>query len=91
MSDWHTARGWTPRVIQAARRSWAPHVAQEPVCEMCGERILKGQLWHVDHAVPLSEGGAVGRENQRPVHAACNMRAAARMTHAMFARRRRWV
>lgn len=37
-------------------------------CHVCELRIQVGQEWHVDHIVPLADGGADDESNMAPAH-----------------------
>ena len=41
-------------------------------CYLCGEPILQGQKWNLDHIKPRSKGGETTPENLRPTHYDCN-------------------
>lgn len=41
-------------------------------CYLCGQPIVDGQHWNLDHVRPASRGGATAPENLRPVHYDCN-------------------
>ena len=41
-------------------------------CYLCGEPILEGQKWNLDHVRPKSKGGPTTPDNLRPVHYDCN-------------------
>jgi 5-methylcytosine-specific restriction endonuclease McrA len=42
-------------------------------CSMCGE-ALPEKGWHLDHIVPLSQGGAHSYDNAQPLHSSCHGR-----------------
>jgi hypothetical protein len=59
------------RAHRRLREIWAPRVAAGLVaCVRCGERILPGRAWDLDHSDD-------GRGYQGPAHARCNRRAGA--------------
>lgn len=60
----------TGRQLQAARAQLA--ATQDFTCHICGEPILHGQPWHIDHIQPLAAGGHEHPANRAPAHAACN-------------------
>lgn len=41
-------------------------------CYLCGEPILEGQKWNLDHVKPRSKGGKTEADNLRPTHYECN-------------------
>lgn len=41
-------------------------------CYLCGEPILPGQKWNLDHVHPRSKGGQTKPNNLRPTHYDCN-------------------
>lgn len=41
-------------------------------CYLCGEPILHGQRWNLDHIKPRSKGGKTTPDNLRPTHYDCN-------------------
>ena len=41
-------------------------------CYLCGEPIIEGQRWNLDHIKPKSKGGLTVPDNLRPVHYDCN-------------------
>lgn len=42
-------------------------------CHICGKRVPKKQI-HLDHLIPLAEGGSHSAANLAVAHAACNLR-----------------
>lgn len=59
-----------------AREAWAEAVAAGTVaCARCGEQILPGEPWHLDH-VDGDRSSYLG-----PSHAACNTAAGGRRRH----------
>lgn len=44
------------------------------ICQICGKPILKFTDLHIDHIVPLGEGGSDTADNKRVVHKSCNLR-----------------
>jgi len=60
---------------QLVRADWAPAVQAGMVaCHICGQLIHPGQLWDIDHLVPLAVDPSLNWEpgNQRPAHRRCN-------------------
>ena len=57
----------------------------EWTCGICGGEIPKGLKWphplspHIDHIIPLSEGGKEEYTNVQAAHASCNMQKGARL------------
>lgn len=47
-------------------------------CHICMRKIRQGQAWHVDHVIPLVNGGWDVKANVAPAHAACNLRKGAK-------------
>lgn len=43
-------------------------------CYLCGEKLQVGDLWDVEHVIPLEMGGdeAKGSDNLKPAHRACH-------------------
>lgn len=41
-------------------------------CYLCGQPILEGQRWNLDHVRPRSKGGKTTPDNLRPTHYDCN-------------------
>ena len=41
-------------------------------CYLCGEPILPGQEWNLDHVKPRAKGGKSELYNLRPTHYECN-------------------
>mgnify|MGYP002516074397 CR=1 FL=1 len=41
-------------------------------CYLCGEPIVKGDKWNLDHIRPRAKGGLTVPDNLRPVHVDCN-------------------
>lgn len=41
-------------------------------CYLCGQPILEGQKWNLDHIKPRSKGGKTEADNMRPTHYDCN-------------------
>lgn len=41
-------------------------------CYLCGQPILEGQKWNLDHIKPRSKGGKTEAHNLRPTHYDCN-------------------
>lgn len=76
MSQAHTSTGWNGRRVATARANWRAILTgcgQLP-CYRCGGPILPGMVWDVEHCTPLSQGGAIGIENQALSHRSCNRR-----------------
>lgn len=77
----HRERGWTSKVAAAARAAIGAELSAAwqagalVVCDLCHRGLWPGQTWHVDHIVPLADGGRNTLDNLRPVHATCNMAA----------------
>lgn len=44
-----------------------------PVCQICHKPILPDQELHIDHIIPVAEGGADMKSNVRAVHKLCNI------------------
>lgn len=44
-----------------------------PICGICGDPIWDLADMHLDHKVPISEGGLDCRDNMRCTHAKCNL------------------
>lgn len=43
-----------------------------PICQICGEPIWDDNI-HIDHIVPIAEGGLDCYDNMRTTHAQCNL------------------
>lgn len=43
------------------------------VCSICGCKIQVGEPWHLDHVVPLEDGGADDDTNIGPAHTKCHL------------------
>lgn len=41
-------------------------------CYLCGQPILDGEKWNLDHVLPRSKKGKTVPENLRPTHYECN-------------------
>lgn len=41
-------------------------------CYLCGEPIVEGQKWNLDHVVARAKKGQTVPENLRPTHYECN-------------------
>lgn len=41
-------------------------------CYLCGQPILEGQHWNLDHIVPRAKKGQTTPSNLRPTHYDCN-------------------
>ncbi len=41
-------------------------------CYLCGEPIVDGDDWNLDHIVPRAKHGRTTPDNLRPVHVDCN-------------------
>jgi len=41
-------------------------------CYLCGFKIQAGQLWEVEHRIPLALGGADDEANMAPAHKSCH-------------------
>lgn len=48
-------------------------------CGICGQPIEPGSAVHIDHALPVSRGGATEFGNLRPAHPRCNLVKGARV------------
>lgn len=60
-------------------------------CPYCGELVLPGQLWDVDHQVKRVDGGPLlDPGNLRPAHVACNRRDGAEVMRKRARRLRVW-
>lgn len=44
-----------------------------PICGICGEPIFRRGEIHIDHIVPIAEGGLDGLNNVRCTHEKCNL------------------
>lgn len=44
-----------------------------PKCHLCALPIQKDQRWHLDHIIPLSQGGTDHPTNLAPAHTTCNL------------------
>ena len=42
------------------------------ICYLCGLKIQAGQLWDVEHRIPLALGGADNETNMSPAHKSCH-------------------
>ena len=42
-------------------------------CHLCGQAIGPFEAWHMDHIVPLAQGGTDARGNLAAAHARCNL------------------
>lgn len=42
-------------------------------CYLCGQPIVLGQKWNLDHIKPRSKGGKTTPANLRPTHYDCNL------------------
>lgn len=54
-------------------------------CQLCGQPMHRTQQLHYDHVIPRALGGHDGPK--RLTHAACNMRAGARLGNSLRRRR----
>jgi HNH endonuclease len=70
---------------QRQRRAFARTLPS--VCELCGQVVQPFHKWHLDHRVPVADGGSSHVSNLRAVHATCNLRLTAEARH--LARKRR--
>lgn len=72
----HAEHGWTAGVAARARRYWAGQLraAGALPCCRCGVLVYPEDAWDVDHVIPLSLGGSLGRDNQAVSHRPCNRR-----------------
>lgn len=50
-------------------------------CYLCGEPILPGQHYNLDHVIPRSKGGPTEPHNLRPTHCNCNQAKADMLLH----------
>lgn len=74
---------WSGRRWQQLRAAMQQQVDAGARCSHCGEAILPGQAWDMDHLVPRADGGALlDPANLAPAHRACNRRAGQAMTTA---------
>ena len=80
----HAEAGWSAGVAARARRYWALQLAAagELPCCRCGVPVHVEDLWDVDHVIPLSQGGALGLDNQAVSHRPCNRRHGQGLAHA---------
>lgn len=75
-------RKWAGMRSRLARARWADAVdAGMVLCLICGKLIKPGQLWDIDHRIPLSVDPTRmdDPENVRPAHRSCNRRTGAAM------------
>jgi 5-methylcytosine-specific restriction endonuclease McrA len=42
-------------------------------CGICRQDLQAGMPFHIDHIIPLREGGSNAAHNLRPTHPRCNM------------------
>ena len=42
-------------------------------CHISGQPIAPTEAWHLDHIIPLAQGGTDARGNLAPTHARCNL------------------
>ena len=66
-------------VFRATRRTWGQRIRNgaEPPCSRCGQPILAGDTWHLDHYDDTNPDALA------PAHADCNTRAGGRKAQAM--------
>ena len=82
---WQKANPDKCRDIAARRRALKRGATVEPVsravvfdrdggrCHLCGKKVAP-KHWHLDHIVPLSQGGEHSYKNVAVSHPTCNMR-----------------
>lgn len=69
-----TTRSKSTQKVEVRHQLWKD---QNMVCSVTGKQILDfldGDLWHVDHIVPLAKGGADSIENMRLICAKVNLK-----------------
>ena len=90
MGAQHRIQGWHGNLVRDARAYWG---GQLPLpCALCGLAVEPGTRWVVEHRVPLSKGGTVGRSNQGVSHRSCSDRQAGELTSRLRGRRLRdWL
>jgi len=81
MATWRERKGSTP-AWRNTRRYFAAALAttgQVP-CPFCGEPVIFGEKFDLDHRIPLALGGTDRLDNLRVAHPHCNRAAAANIT-----------
>ena len=70
---------------RALRAGWGRRIADSLVyCFRCGERIVPGEPWDLDHVTARVDGGTFG--DALPSHRSCNRRHGAEIARARVRR-----
>jgi 5-methylcytosine-specific restriction protein A len=62
----------TERRTLSASKRLAIFLKAEGCCHICKQKIHPGQLWEVEHPIPIAMGGADDETNMAPAHVKCH-------------------